>query len=144
MFSSKNSGDFSFKSGTDITIPNFWKKEFSSNRSSVYVECSSDKTDKLILPESSKMPGSKSSKQQKKFSVEKEIFFSKRFCRQVYLSKFSAKLSRKFCSRSNCGKKKIFFRSNFFQETRSSGQLKCTFEHLAETFLPNFRRKFRL
>ena len=126
-FPARSQETFHSKSGTGTTIPSFWKKEISSSRSSVCVECSSDKTDKIILPESSKMPRSKSSNQQKKFSVKKETFFFKMFLQTGRFVENSAKLSRKFCSRSSCGKKEFFSRSNFFQETRSSGQLKCSF-----------------
>ena len=141
-FPARSQETFHSKSGTGITIPSFWKKEISSSRSSVYVECSSDKTDKIILPESSKMTGSKSSNQQKIF-LSKRNFFFKTFLQTGRFVENFRKTMKKILLRVQL-RKNFFFQKHFFQETRSSGQLKCSFEHLAKTFLPNVRRKVRL
>ena len=109
-----------------------------------------DKIDKIILSESSKMLRSKSRNEKKKICQKRKHFSFRMFLWTLRLQfslsclKVSAKLSKKILLQVWKWKKNQHFtkKSFFLQESCSSGQLKCSFEHLAKKFLPIIWKNF--
>ena len=140
---------FHSKSRNDRTILILGRKEISSNRSSGYVECRSDKTDEIVFFECPKLHRSKSVNEKIWYRSKREHYFFRMFLWTLGLQFLQAgeKLPQKFQARfapdPNLRKNQLFQKSSFFQESCSSGQMKCSFEHLAKTFLPNFWKKFQ-
>ena len=105
-------------------IPGFWKEEFSSNRSSGYVECSFDKTDKKVgCLKLRKCLCQRPQTRKKRFVLKINYFFFRLFLwtgsLQFRLScqNVSAKLSNQFSSSSRIRKKgRIFSMGKFFRK----------------------------
>ena len=99
------------------------------------------KLTKLFCPKIRKCPGHSPQTSKKSF-LSKRIFFSKRFCRQVDLSKLSAKLSKKFCSRSHWGKNDFFRKQIFFREHAPLDNWNAVLSALPKHFWQIFGEKF--
>ena len=111
---------FHSKSKNGRTILILWRKEISSNRSSGYVECRIDKTDKIVFVDCSKLHRSKSVNEKIWYWSKKEHYFFRKFLWTLALQfslswrKDAAKLSNKICSRSEFEKKPKFSKKQFF------------------------------
>ena len=111
---------FHSKSWNGRTILILCRKEISYNRSSGYVECRIDKTDKTVFVECSKLHQWKSVNEKNWYRSKQEHYFFRKFlwtlALHVSLSwrKVAAKLSYKICSRPEFGKKSTFSKKQFF------------------------------
>ena len=110
---------FHSKSTNGRTIPFLCRKEISSNRSSGYVECRIDKTDKKIFFDCSKLHRLKFVNVKIWYRSKKEHFFFRMFLWTLGLQfslswrKIAAKLSNKICSRSEIEKESTFSKKQF-------------------------------